>query len=365
MNMKKLWRFAATGLLAASTGLAAHAQNLTVTDMAKRSVQVPANATRVVALGPGALRLLTYLQATDRVVGVEDIEKASTVGRPYALAQPQLAKLPRASKGGPAEINKKPDLETLLSLRPQVIFVTYMDARVANEVQKTIGVPVVVLSYGGSLGTFNDNVHDSLRLAGKILQRDQRAQAVSTYIRQAQQDLQRRTAGIPATQRASAYVGGIGLRGAHGIESTEQNYAPFDWLGVNNLAKQFQAESGTHVKLDKERLLKLNPPIIFIDSGGWNLVRDDYAKNPQLYRALQAVQKGQVYRLYPFNNYTTNIDTVMADAYAVGKVLYPKQFADVDVAQKADAIYQFMVGKPVYSQMRTNHGPLGEKIVLQ
>lgn len=44
----------------------------------------------------------------------------------------------------------------------------------------------------------------------------------------------------------------------------------------------------------------------------------------------------------------------------------PKPFADVDGnPQKADAVYQFMVGKPVYDQMRANYGTLGEKLVFR
>ncbi len=363
--MKSLWKNAMAVVALSAASWNVQAQTVRVTDMAKRSVTVPATVNRIVALGPGALRLITYLQATDRVVGVEDQEKGSPAGRPYALAHPELARLPRATKGGSAEINKKPDLEALLSVRPQVIFATYMDARLANEVQQTIGVPVVVLSYGNGVGSFDHALNESLRLAGKILQRAQRAEAVIAFIHQAQQDLQKRTAGLAASQRASAYVGGIGQRGAHGIESTEQNYPPFDWVGVNNLAKQFRADSGTYLRLDKERLLKLNPSIIFVDSGGRDIISADYAKNPPFYRALQAFQKGQVYRLHPFNSYTTNIDTMIANAYAVGKALYPKQFADVNVAQKADAVYLFMVGKPVYGQMRTIYDALGEKIVFR
>ena len=363
--MRSIWKTAMTIVALSAASWNVQAQTVSVIDMAKRSVSVPATVNRIVALGPGALRLMTYLQATDRVVGVEDLEKGSPAGRPYALAHPELARLPRASKGGSAEINKKPDLEALLSVRPQVIFATYMDARVANQVQQIIGVPVVVLSYSSSLGTFDHSLNESLRLVGKILQREQRAEAVVAFIQQTQQDLQKRTASIPAAQRASAYLGGLGQRGAHGIESTEQRYAPFDWVGVNNLAKQFRADSGTYLKLDKERLLQLNPSIIFVDSGGQDIINTDYTKNAPFYRALQAFQKGQVYRLYPFNNYTTNIDTMIANAYAVGKALYPKPFADVNVSQKADAVYQFMVGKPVYDQMRATYGTLGEKIVFQ
>ncbi|MFV0600802.1 MAG: iron ABC transporter substrate-binding protein [Brachymonas sp.] len=362
---KSLWKTAMAVVALSTASWNVRAQIVRVTDMAKRSVTVPATVNRIVALGPGALRLITYLQATDRIVGVEDLEKNSSANtRPYILAHSELTRLPSVGRGGPAETNKKPDLEALLSVRPQVIFATYMDARLANEVQQTIGVPVVLLDYGA--GTIDLHaVNESLRLAGRILQREQRAEAVIAFIHQAQQDLQKRTANIAALQRASAYVGGIGQRGAHGIESTEQNYPPFDWVGVNNLAKQFRADSGTYLRLDKERLLKLNPPIIFVDSGGRDIISADYAKNPPFYRALQAFQKGQVYHLHPFNGYTTNIDTMVVDAYAVAKVLYPKQFTDVNVPQKADSVYQFMVGKPVYDQMRNNYGSLGEKIIFQ
>jgi len=47
---------------------------------------------------------------------------------------------------------------------------------------------------------------------------------------------------------------------------------------------------------------------------------------------------------------------VLADAYFVGKVLYPDRFADIDPVQKADEIYTFFVGKPVFSQMNSQYG---------
>ena len=63
--------------------------------------------------------------------------------------------------------------------------------------------------------------------------------------------------------------------------------------------------------------------------------------------------------LYPFNYYVTNVDTAIADAYAAGKILYPEKFQDVDLPQKADEIYSFLVGKPVYAEMTQDFGPLG------
>jgi len=48
---------------------------ITVQDSLGRTVKVPTNVTRVVALGPGALRILVYLNATKDVVGIEEFEK--------------------------------------------------------------------------------------------------------------------------------------------------------------------------------------------------------------------------------------------------------------------------------------------------
>ena len=49
-----------------------------------------------------------------------------------------------------------------------------------------------------------------------------------------------------------------------------------------------------------------------------------------------------------------NHETSLANAYYIGKVLYPEQFADIDPAAKADEIYEFVVGDPVYEQLKAN-----------
>ena len=64
--------------------------------------------------------------------------------------------------------------------------------------------------------------------------------------------------------------------------------------------------------------------------------------------------------LHAFNWYMTNIGTVVLDAYAVGKILYPDQFKDVALPQKADEIYRFLLGKAIYKDMEKSHGAIGE-----
>ena len=70
------------------------------------------------------------------------------------------------------------------------------------------------------------------------------------------------------------------------------------------------------------------------------------------------MQNGKIYAQMPYNYYNTNIDTAIADAYYLGKILYPAAFADVDPEQKADEIYQALLGHPVYAQMAADFGGL-------
>ncbi|MGD9210370.1 MAG: iron ABC transporter substrate-binding protein [Desulfobacteraceae bacterium] len=337
------------------------AQTVTITDMAQRNVIIPVAPERIICIGPGTLRLIVYLQATEKVVGVEDLEKMNPEGRPYWLAHPEMAQLPRCGPGGPASINKKPDLESVLQVSPQVIFVTYMDTSLADEVQKILGIPVVVLSYG-SFATFDETVFDALRIAGTVLKREQRAEGVINFIETQREILQQYTSDIENDKRPKVYVGGIGFRGTQGIQSSEQNYAPIEWVNAHNLAKEVKATAQSHVFVNRETLLQLNPKIIFIDGGGLDQISEDYTEYEQFYRALTAVENRRVFSLLPFNWYTTNIDTALCDAYAVGKILYPERFSTINLEEKADEIYTFMVGRAVYSQMQSDYGAIGQQV---
>ncbi len=339
------------------------AKTLDITDMTGRNVTVPLDPAKIICIGPGALRLMVYLNVQDKLAGVEDMEKLSSAGRPYRMANPQLAKLPRIGPGGPASINKKPDLEAILSVQPDLIFMTYADAPLADDVQKKLNIPIVVLSYG-AFATFDERIYDSLKLAGKILNRDKRAEAVIQFIESARKELQEKTKAIQDSEKSGVFVGGIGFRGAFGIESTEKNYIPLRWTNAKNIAESLQSSEGSHVFIDKEKLLAVNPDVIFIDGGGLKLVEQDVLKTPEYYKALKAFQNKRVYSLLPFNSYTTNIESALADAYAIAKILYPKAFEDIDPEKKADEIYAFMVGKPVYAEMKKDYGRLGQKPVF-
>ncbi len=322
-------------------------KTITITDLYGRTVEIPKDVNRIVCLGPGCLRLIVYLNATDKVVGVEDAEKKwIPYGRPYRLAHPELANLPTIGQGGPSP---KPNLEAILKVHPDVIFAINIPPEDADEIQKKIGIPVVLLDYG-TLGNFNDyKLFKSIELAGKILGKEKRAKDVINFINKTLKNLSERTKDIPDNKKPSVYVGGVGYKGQRGIESTIADYPPFRAVNAKNVASSLNKTG--HVTISKEQLLEWNPDIIFIDEGGLKLVIEDYKKNKEFYESLKAFKTGNVYGLLPYNFYNTNIGTALADAYYIGKVLYPERFKDINPEEKADEIYIFLVGKPVYKEM--------------
>lgn len=318
----------------------------TVTDLLGRRVEVPERVERLVALGPGSLRLVVYLGAADRVVATEAMEARMETGlRPYAAALgDRLDGLPVVAQGGPGV---HPDPERLIAARPDLVLVTTMDARSISILARRTRLPVVALSYG-ELGVYRKEALQSLTLLGELLGRRERAREILDEIDALEADLRRRVADV--RRPPTAYVGGVGFKGGHGIESTEAGYPPFALVRADNIVRANGDGGGRHVMIDREHLLARDPDHLFIDLNGFSLIEADVRKRPGYYRALAAVGAGRVHTLLPYNYYNTNIETVYANAYAVGKALYPERFADIDPAAKARSIVTFFVGTDAYAR---------------
>ncbi|EHP83936.1 periplasmic binding protein [Methanotorris formicicus Mc-S-70] len=187
---------------------------------------------------------------------------------------------------------------------------------------------------------------------GKILNKEKRAEEVVKFIKDCQKDLNERTQDISDENKPTVYVGGVRHKG--GILSTCPKYPPFMAVNTKNVADEL--DGNNPVVINKEKLLMWNPDVIFIDEAILGEIKNDYAKNKEFYNSLKAFKNGEVCGILPYNFYTTNIGTALADAYYIGKVLYPERFADINPEEKADGIYTFLVGKPVYKEMAEEFG---------
>jgi iron complex transport system substrate-binding protein len=229
-------------------------------------------------------------------------------------------------------------------------------AQLETILQKTT-IPVLSLNSGAIAALNLRQTRDSLRLLGRVIDRKERAEALIAFIDQLEGDLTRRTAS--RAEQPKAYVGAIGYRGKHGITSTEAAYAPLVWINGHNVADAITQPG--HVFIDQEKLLLWNPDVIFLDAGGLDKVKEDSLKNPAFYAMLKAVKNGRVFVMPPYNYYHTNIEIALANAYFMGKTLYPDAFTDIDPAAKADAIFDFFIGIKAYSRLqkeRYGYGPV-------
>ncbi len=316
-----------------------------VKDMLGREVYVPTQVKRVVGVRAGALRLLVYMDVTGKIAGVEQNEKQRRT--PYMIAHPELALLPSIgpSMGGDAEL--------IVKSKPDVIFITYTTKGDADALQQKTGIPVIALECP-EFGTARDTLFASLELIGKIMNKKARADSLIHYIRSTIDDMNRRTTGIPDTEKPSVYIGGVPYSGAHGINSTQPFYPPFMFVNALNVASATDKRLISHVKgtyIDIEQLILWNPDILFIDESGLNLVKNDLKKLNTLFTALKAIKEDKIYTLLPYNNYATNYELVLANSWFTGKVIYPERFRDIETKNKTGEILQMFLGRNIYDEL--------------
>ena len=352
-------------LFALLVGVAAvSAAEVTVTDSWGREVSIPEKVTRVICSGSGCLRYLVYLQGQDLAVAVDDMEKSRSMfeSRPYYLAHPELKDKPLF---GEFRGFDNPELIVALDPAPQVIF--KVNGKMGHdpvELQNKTGIPVIILEYG-QLGIGKKEMDETLLLMGRVIGKEQRAREVIAFFDGIIEDLAKRTADIPEGERPSCYIGGVAFKGPHGMTSTEPAYPPFMFVKAGNIAADPTRKASEQLQqstFSTESLVSMDPDKLFVDlstlQGGAEVNALNQLRTEALDRVLSAVEKGEIYGVLPYNWYSQNHGSILADAYFIGKVLYPERFEDVDPVEKADEIYTFLVGKPVFDRMNEGFGSM-------
>jgi iron complex transport system substrate-binding protein len=339
-------------------------ESRTIKDAMGRYHEIPGDVDKVICSNSGCLRLLTYLQAHDRIVAVDSIEiKGSPIdARPYALANPQFRNYPMF---GEFRGHDSPELIAGLNPQPQVIFKTYA-ARSGgvDTLQNKINIPVIALGYG-NLTHGRQELNESLQLMARVMGQEERAMEIIDYFDQLQRDLESRSARVPEDNRPSCYIGGLGQAGPHGFQSTEPSYAPFAFLGARNVAGDLNSSEKkvSHADVAKEQILMWDPEIIFVDISTMRLEKGvnalDQLRSDPAYQSLSAVQKGNVYAVFPYNSYTQNFESIFANAYFIGKILYPEMFADIDPMEKAEEISIFLNGGTAFETLNQQFDGMG------
>ncbi len=314
-----------------------------IVDSNGRRVEIPEEVRRIVCTGVGALRYTCYVGGQDLVVGVEDYETQPGMSRLYNYVNfSKFEKLPVTGTNG------EPFVEEIIGVDPQVIVMSSYASVDPDDLQSKTGIPVVVVP--GSDTTLDDKAYETIRILGELYGMEERASRLTEYLHGVEADLAGRTENIAEENKPSAYVAGVSFKGAHGFEGTEAYYGPFELIHANNLANT--TEQTGAFDIDLEQVLQWDPDVIFLDFNGMDLINEDYAAHPDYYNSLTAVKEGRVYSQISFRSSASNLETALADAYYAASILYPEQFADINIEEKAGEIFTELLGTNPYPDLK-------------
>jgi iron complex transport system substrate-binding protein len=64
-----------------------------------------------------------------------------------------------------------------------------------------------------------------------------------------------------------------------------------------------------------------------------------------------SMMRGKAYAVLPYEWYEADYASGLANAFFIGKVLYPERFSDIDLAEMAEYMYTMFYGVPLLDKM--------------
>lgn len=318
--------------------------SISLTDGHGRTVTVPADTEKIIALDAGALRLLCYMGAADRVIAVEDSghgrEKTATdffALATYRIAYPTLRKLP--------SIGSKENHEGIIAAGPDLIIASTPDVDVLNRLQKVTGIPVFGVNVDIELDD-PDFFCSQLRMLGKVLGKQERADELVSGIDAELADLEIRASKLSKPE--NAYAGGMMYYGPADLLRTTGDYLPFSLSGTTNVMPSSPAENRQPYMTSLEDLITAAPDFVFIDAANINLSKKGFETNRNvLEEQVPAFKNRQVYSTFVYKYYGTNWENQLINVYYTGKILYPELYSDIKIEDKAEEIWALFFDVPL------------------
>jgi iron complex transport system substrate-binding protein len=251
-----------------------------IVDMYGRKLSMPDRARKVVSIGPTGTYLLYAIDPT-MLAGlnfpVRKEQKRYLHGR--------MSRLPVIGWFGQGQA---PNRETLMMIRPDVIFTSKLDQSLSakvNEQMKVMKMPVVELT----VDTLPEYPDAFLR-AGRILGREGRARKLSDYGRKTLEEAGAVVGGIPREKRVTVYY----AEGPDGLSTecdTSRHVELIRLAGGVNVHRCVSRNPYGLEKVSLEQVLMYDPEVILAFDAGFHR---RVFKDP-LWRNIRAVKTGRVY----------------------------------------------------------------------
>ncbi|MEQ4674346.1 ABC transporter substrate-binding protein [Providencia vermicola] len=330
------------GFLALSCSFASFAER-EFTDQLGRKVIIDDHVERVAVLQHQTLNLLVQLDATDKIVGVMGNWREQ-LGQNYERLAPELVKVPNVGD------LKSVNLESLVQLKPQVVFVTnYAPQEMIDKISQ-MGIPVVAISLQKENSgkaknnvnpelineeqAYNEGLKEGIALIGDIVNKPDNAKALIEETFDSREVVAQHLKNIPENQRIRSYMANPELT-TYG--SGKYTGLMMQHAGAMNVAA---ATIKGYKQVSLEQVISWNPEVIFIQDRYPSVV--DEINNDPRWQVIDAVKNKRVF-LMP--EYAKAWGYPMPEAMALGELwmaskLYPQKFADVNVDAKVNDWYQ-------------------------
>ena len=303
---------------------------LTLVDKEDRAVTIYKPVERVVSIMPANTRIIVALGAANKLVG---IDQASTTDFSFQKAYPEGEELPVVG------MVREPNIELLLSLKPDVIF-TWGGYGISDNVQEKTGIPVVgVHSY-----TKIEEMANNFRIIGNILGKEKEAEELISYANEELNKVREATSDIPDNEKPKVYLAFWSKW--NGESRTPIWYEPVAIAGGINVAKDCPPTvKGYSTMVSIEQIVAWNPDIFLIHHGSSRASTptvEDVLSDPRL-QSINAVKNRKVY--YTLGMwYGWEYPRVLTETLYMAKYMHPDKFEDLDLEKKGNEIFERFYG---------------------
>lgn len=354
-------------------------EHRTITDMLGRTIEVPTNIERVIAIDDGFVEGIVYrFGMQDKIIALgsascKDVfnynfttfEETVVVGDTYEYPAgmntvryliPRFSDLPVLFKYGAPAVN----YEMLSSLEPDVVFIRAgtwaFPAGSDEKLEKTIAtiesleIPLIILLGPPYQERPNvDNIGEEIRLVGEVLSHQDDADLLASYLELQIAEIQNRTDHVTESEKPHVMQLGLSSRAREaggaamgwGLDTIESYF-------IEDIANAKNAYSGTgaFVVLSAEQILALDPDVIVLPTAqGYHPASELYtAPYYQNLQGLSAVKKKRVYALpYTPSNWAKRLEYPI-ETMIIAKAAYPDRFADIKVHEWVLDFYKNVYG---------------------
>lgn len=300
-----------------------------VVDSLEREVKITKKPEKIGCLSEVSAHIISMLDKKSEIVAVSAGSKRSKL---YLKISPQVKKATVLRGNG-----KKLNIEELLKVKPDILLLQkhiVKDKSIVERLEQ-FEIPYLVVEF-----TDMAEEQDAIEMLGKVMGREEKAEAFNDYYNQIIKEVASRVEKISQSERKNLYHAINEILRADVAGTLCENWIKV--TGVENVS--LEGSKRAVLEKDKyyigiEQLLLWNPDTIIIN--GSEAIKKDIFKNNQ-FKDLKAVKNKEVY-IMPVGisrwGHTYSIETPLAILW-LAKTLYPTHFEDIDLIVEVKDFYK-------------------------